>query len=109
MIGDLTVTDNGDMQPEVKIDSDTSLFTQPTDPFKLECIAEILRLIKIGTDISLEEQQQIIALVAEFANCFALSVHEVIPIPGAEHQMSILVNSVFPRKIAHQKPLSENQ
>lgn len=84
-IGDSTITGNGDMQPEVEIDGNTSLFTRQTDPFKPKRVAEILRQIKIGSDVSAEEREQIIALVAEFADCFALSVREVLPIPGAEH------------------------
>ena len=48
-------------------------------------------------------------LITEFTNCFALSIREVIPIPRAEHHMHIPEDSAFPKKIAHQKPLSDNQ
>jgi len=42
-------------------------------------------------------------------DCFALSVREVLPIPGAEHRMHIPPDIIFPKKIPHQRQLTETQ
>ena len=62
-----------------------SLFTRNTDPHNPRRVAEILENVSIGTDLSDEQQGRVHDLIAEFADCFALSVREVLPIPGAEH------------------------
>ena len=40
-------------------------------------------------------------LVAEFADCFALSVSEIKAIPGAVHRLDIKPGSIFPTKIGN--------
>ena len=106
-VGETTLNTEGDLQPEVDVRGDNLLFMRQTNPFRLERIAEIIKQVKIGPDVSAEEQQQITAML--FADCFALSVREVFPIPGAEHRINIPPNATFPKRVPHQKPLSENQ
>jgi hypothetical protein len=101
--------DQDTLQPEIDLDEDTSLFTRTTDPHNPRRVAEILKKISVGTDLSEEQHGKVRELLSEFADCFALSVREVIQIPGAEHWMHIPPNVTFPKKIPHQQQLTEAQ
>jgi len=101
--------DIGTLQPEVELDDDTSFFTRTTDPHNPRRVAEILKNVSIGTDLSDKQRDQICDLLSEFADCFALSIREVLPIPGAEHRMHIPPDVVFPKRIPHQRQLTEAQ
>lgn len=84
------------------------IFTRRTDPFAEERVAEVLRLVQIGDDLSVEERTEVRALVAEFADCFALSVSEVFPVEGAVHKLNIPQGSKFSTKV-RQRPLTPPQ
>jgi hypothetical protein len=99
----------GDPQPEIEVGGDTSLFTRTTDPHNPWRIAEILKHVTIGPNLSEEQQNKARDLITEFTDCFALSVHEVLPIPCAEHHIHIPAGVTFPKKIPHQQPLTEAQ
>lgn len=98
----------GTKQPEVLIEADKSTFTWSTKPFMPEHVAEILKLVEIGADISQEEQEEIEDTVAKFTDIFALSISEVKHIPGAEHHLDIPDGTVFNKNIC-QHPLSPPQ
>lgn len=51
---------------------------------------------------------QVKQLLAEFADCFALSMSEVLPVEGAEHTLNIPEGSKFRTKV-NQRPLSVPQ
>ena len=72
----------GNEQPEIAVRADSSIFTQAMAPFKPARVTEILCLVHIGDDMSFEEHASVQHLVEEFADVFALSVHEVKHIPG---------------------------
>ena len=91
-----------DLQPEVEVGGNHCLFTRTTDPHNPRCVAEILKQVSISLDLSEDEWEKAKALIAEYADCFVLSVREVLPIPGAEHCIHIPPNAVFPKKIPHQ-------
>ena len=99
----------GELQPEVEVGGDHSLFTRTTDPRNPRRVAEILKHVKIGPDLSEDERKQVQTLIAEYADCFALSVWEVLPIPGAEHRIHVPPNITFPKKVPHQRQLTEAQ
>jgi hypothetical protein len=99
----------GKMQPEVDIGVDHSLFTWTTNPHNPRCVKEILKHVSIGADLTAEQCSKVVDLLTEFADCFALSVSEVIPIPGAEHHIHVPLDTVFPKKIPHQWQLMESQ
>ena len=99
----------GDLQLEVKTGGDHSLFTRTTDPHNLQCVAEILKHVSIGSDLTEEQQHRVCSLISEFTDCFALLVCEVIPIPGAEHIIHIPPDVTFQKKIPHQRQLTEAQ
>jgi hypothetical protein len=84
---------------------DTTLFSRKSNPHKAERVAEILRLITIGSDLSEEERTKVRNLVSSFADVFALSVHEVHQVEGAVHRLDISPDATFLKKV-HQKPLT---
>ena len=98
----------GTEQTEILIPTDNSIFTRATEPFKPERVAEILRLVEIGADISHEERQAVKELIKEFADVYALSVNEVKHIPGATHRLEIPEDAKFSTKI-RQRPMSPPQ
>ena len=101
--------DIGTLQPEVELDNDMSFFTRTTDPHNPRRVAEILKNVSIGTDLSNKQWDQVWNLLAEFADCFALSIREVLLIPGVEHHIHIPPDVTFPKKIPHQRQLTGAQ
>jgi hypothetical protein len=99
----------GDMQPEIDIGGDRSLFTRTTNPRNPKRVQEVLKQVSIGPDLSPEQHGKVVDLLSEFVDCFALSVSEVIAIPGAEHYIHVPPNTTFPKKIPHQRQLTEAQ
>jgi len=98
--------DIGTLQPEVELDNDMSFFTRTTDLHNPRKVMEILKNVSIGTDLSNEQWDQVRNLLAEFTDCFTLSIREVLPIPGAEHHIHIPPDVTFPKKIPHQRQLT---
>jgi len=80
--------------------------SHPHNPRRVE---EILKQVSIGTDLSDEQRTRVRQLLGEFADCFALSIREVLPIPGAEHRIHVPPDAVFPKKIPHQRQLTQAQ
>jgi transposase InsO family protein len=76
-----------------------NLFTRNSDPFKPERVAEIQRVIQMGSDISEDEERQVRDIIAEFADCFALSISEVNAVPGYKHKLEIPSDAILPTKI----------
>jgi hypothetical protein len=67
-----TETDSiSDVQPEVDI-GDHSLFTRQTSPFNPRQVAEILKLVTVGPDLTTEQTEEVKALISKFADCFRL-------------------------------------
>jgi hypothetical protein len=99
----------GDMQPKVDVGGDHSLFTRRTTPFNPRRVAEIQKLVAVGPDLTEEQLKKARDLIGEFADCFTLSVSEVTAIPGAFHKIHIPPDVVFPKKIPHQRPLTDPQ
>jgi len=74
---------------------DKDLFTRATAPHKPECVAEVLRLVTIGDDLSEGERQKVRQLVSSFADIFALSVGEVTVVKDAVHHLDIPPKATF--------------
>ena len=72
------------------------------------CVAEVLRLVRVGDDISGEECTTVQQLVKEFADVFALLVHEVKHIPGAKLCLDVPEDALLHTKIG-QKPMTPPQ
>ena len=89
----LPVTDAVETPPE------NTIYTRQTEPFLPACVVKILELVQIGEDISNAEHQEVERLIAEYADCFALSLSEVNVVPGAVHKLNIPENSTFRTKV----------
>src|ERR1700733_5167042 len=50
-------------------DAGNNIYTRHTDPFKRECVAQILSEVTIGPDTTPDERQEVENLIAEFADC----------------------------------------
>jgi hypothetical protein len=85
-----------------------NVFTRLTDPWKKERVEEILKQVKIGTDLTDEQHGQVLSFLAEWADIFALSVSEVKIVEGAVHRLDIPQGTTFSTKV-HQKPLTTPQ
>jgi transposase InsO family protein len=88
--------------------SNANLYTRMTHPNKPERVQELLRLVTIGDDLSIEEKRKVQQLITSFADIFALSVSEVKVVEGAVHRLDIPPDVTFPMKV-HQKPLTPPQ
>jgi hypothetical protein len=76
-----------------------SIFTRNDNPHKAERVRRIIQEVTIGPDITLEQRQAVQDLIEEYADCFALSIKEVNPIPGAMHKLNIPEGATFRTKI----------
>ncbi|KAJ7701788.1 hypothetical protein B0H17DRAFT_1195009 [Mycena rosella] len=85
-----------------------SIFTRDTDPFKPERVAQILKDVRVGADLSAEERVQVEDLIKEFADVFALSVGEVCIAEGAVYAPKIPVDMQFPLRV-NQRPFTKPQ
>ncbi|OCH93944.1 hypothetical protein OBBRIDRAFT_707920, partial [Obba rivulosa] len=83
-------------------------FTQRSNPWKPECIEAVLRAVTIGDNLNEDQWMQVHNLIAEFADCFALSVSEVLPVKDAVHTLNIPEGATFTKKV-HQRPLTPPQ
>ena len=72
-----------------------TLHTCTQDPHQLEQVAEILKQVTISKDLLEEQHTEVTSLFGEFAECFALSMSKVMPVPGAHHQINILRDHKF--------------
>ncbi|CAA7271056.1 unnamed protein product [Cyclocybe aegerita] len=93
------------LAPAASQTSDAGAESYPFNPARVKAILED---ITIGADLSHEQRQEVLALLAEFADCFALSMSEVIAVKGAEHQLNIPDGATFKTKV-NQQPLSQPQ
>jgi hypothetical protein len=76
-------------QPIMADASDPSILTRKTDPFRPVRVDAIMAKLKIGADLSPTEHARLEEVLRSFANCFALSMSEVIAVDGAEHKLNI--------------------
>ena len=83
----------------VETSPEEAIFTRETEPFLPACVARILELVQIGEDVTETQRSEIKQLIAEFADCFALSLSEVNLIPGAVHKLDIPEGTTFRTKI----------
>ena len=82
--------------------------TRLTDPWKKERVDEILKQLKIGTDLTEGERERVQKFVAEWANIFALSDNEVKQVDKAVHFLDIPPGTKFSTKTG-QRPLTPPQ
>ncbi|KAJ7029687.1 hypothetical protein C8F04DRAFT_1236964 [Mycena alexandri] len=80
------------------------VYTRSTDPFKPERVAEILKKVQIGPDLTDREREIVLEFLREFADIFALSVGEVNVVPGAVYAPKIPADAHFNMGVVHQRP-----
>jgi len=85
-----------------------SIFTRRTDPFKAARVKYIIQSVKIGNDLSADEMNEVVKLLTEYADIFACSLGEVLPIPGAQVNLNIPEDTTF-RTTVHQQPMNPPQ
>ncbi|QRV96465.1 Retrovirus-related Pol polyprotein from transposon [Ceratobasidium sp. AG-Ba] len=78
------------------------------NPFQEERVADILNKITIGDDLDPAQRKQVMDLVREYADVFALSLSEVLPVDFTEMRLDIPESTSFSRR-AGQKRLTEPQ
>ena len=86
----------------------TTVFTRQTDPFAAPRVDYIVKNVQIGTDLTPGERKKVIDLLTEFADVFACSLSEVLPIPGANIDLNIS-EDVTLRTTVHQRPMNAPQ
>ena len=89
----------GPAEPIAKNQNPESTLTRETCPWKPECVERILKEVTFGWDITESERNTAKAIIAEFADCFVLSIKEVNTIPGAMHKLNIPEDTTFKMKI----------
>ena len=89
----------GPAKPIAKNRNPESILTRETCPWKPERVERILKEVTFGWDITEPERNTAKAIIAEFADCFVLSIKEVNAIPGAMHKLNIPEGTTFKTKI----------
>lgn len=84
------------------------VFTRKTKPFAPKRVQAVLNAVAIGPDLEPNQRDTVTKLVVEFADCFALSMSEVLPVPEAVHKLNIPQNAKFSRKV-YQKSFTPPQ
>ncbi|KIK41124.1 hypothetical protein CY34DRAFT_50881, partial [Suillus luteus UH-Slu-Lm8-n1] len=90
------------------LQDDKAIFTRVTDPFNTKRVAYIVKSVQYGNTLSEEERSQVEVLVTRYADIFAGSLSEVIPVPGATHRLNIPDGATFNLRV-HQRALTPPQ
>jgi hypothetical protein len=98
----------GDLPDQTALSMNPSIHTRQTNPFNPARVTEILHQVTFGDDLSDEECSELENFVKENADTFALSLSEVIPIPGAQVNLNVPEAAKFNLRI-HQRPLTPEQ
>ena len=85
-----------------------NLFTRLTKPWKKERVEEIIKQVKIGPDLTEEEQGWVCEFISDWADIFTLSVSEVRQVDNAVHCLDIPPEAKFLTKVS-QKQLTPPQ
>ncbi|QRW12458.1 Retrovirus-related Pol polyprotein from transposon opus [Ceratobasidium sp. AG-Ba] len=91
------------------------VYTPPTaesererDPFAQDRVADILRKVTIGKDLTESQRKQVLDLIGEYADIFARSLSEVLLVNFMQMKLDIPEGAQFPKR-AGQKRLTEPQ
>ncbi|KAG2746618.1 hypothetical protein P692DRAFT_20673037, partial [Suillus brevipes Sb2] len=86
------------------------IFTRLTKhgPFLPARVEAVVNAVRYGDYLTEDQRTQARALVAEFADVFALSVREVKPVDFIKFRLQIPPDATFTKKI-HQRPLTKPQ
>ncbi|QRW03526.1 Retrovirus-related Pol polyprotein from transposon [Ceratobasidium sp. AG-Ba] len=79
-----------------------------TNPFDQDRVADIQRKVTIGDDLTPDQRKRVMDLVGEYADIFARSLSEVLPIDFMQMRLDVPEGTQFPRRPG-QKQLTEPQ
>jgi hypothetical protein len=113
------LTEKGDMPEELVevllkevpvsfLENDEAIFTRLTDLFNTNRVAFIVKKVQYGNDLTVGEWERAEKLTASFADIFAGSLREVLPVPGAKHTLNIPDGATFHIRV-HQRALNPPQ
>lgn len=95
--------------PEIEQQEDEpTTYSRQTNPFNPARVKEIIQQVKFGEDLSEAERKELEQLVADNADSFALTLKEVVPIPGAALNLNVPESAKFNLRM-HQRPLTPEQ
>ncbi|KAG2114289.1 uncharacterized protein F5147DRAFT_570684, partial [Suillus discolor] len=87
---------------------EAAVFTRTTNPGNPKRVAYIVKAVQYGKELTEEECKRVEDLVKKYADIFACSLSEVLPIPGAQHRLNIPEDATFNLRI-HQRALTPPQ
>ncbi|KLO03778.1 hypothetical protein SCHPADRAFT_841297, partial [Schizopora paradoxa] len=94
--------------PLENLTGEARIFCRAVNPFRPARVEHVLRDITVGSDLTVEQHARVIALLREFADCFALSVSEVHAVPNAIFHLNVPPDASLPKKV-HQRRLTPPQ
>ncbi|VDC01729.1 unnamed protein product [Peniophora sp. CBMAI 1063] len=77
---------------------EAGIFTRLTEPFKPKHVAAVQNAVTIGDDLTAEQRNKFLGVIAEYADCFVLNVSEVMPAVDAVHRLDIPEGARFNTK-----------
>ena len=115
IINDLEVEGRGSQNPDIPAPAlklnevfEPSLLTWKPDPLSPARVTAVQAEVTIGTDLEPLQYAQVRLMVGKYADCFALSMSEVLPVEGASHRLDIPRDMMFKMKV-NQRPQSQPQ
>ena len=84
--------------PTDQLGTKGELFTRQTEPFNPKQIEAIWRVVRLGNDLTDSKRDKVRRLIVTYANCFALSVHEVVPAKDTMLSLNIPNDVQLPKK-----------
>lgn len=87
---------------------DKAIFTRLTQLHNPLRVIWIVKHVQYRSDLMQEELEKVKALVMKYADIFACSLGEFLPVPGAIHRLDILDGMTFNLRV-HQRPLTPLQ
>jgi hypothetical protein len=81
-----------------ELEEEADTFTRQTNLFNRKRVNALLKAIAIGDDLSEEQKMKVHSLIAAHADCFALSVKEVVPAENTTLDLNIPEGTQLPMK-----------
>ncbi|KIK32385.1 hypothetical protein CY34DRAFT_63853, partial [Suillus luteus UH-Slu-Lm8-n1] len=87
---------------------DAAIFMRLSDPHNPQRVIWITKRVQFGKDLTPEELESARNLIGKYADIFAGSLKEVLPVPGAIHKLNIPDGTTFNLRV-QQCPLTPPQ
>ncbi|KAJ7670120.1 hypothetical protein DFH06DRAFT_981262, partial [Mycena polygramma] len=94
---------------EVPTKATPTIYTRLTDPFNPQRVEEVVKLVKIGPDLTDAQRRVVRAFVEEHADIFALSVSEVKVVDGPGYTPTLPDDVAFSTGPVPQRPWTRPQ